>query len=57
MTRFILIVAILVFTLCGFFARASAQVNVTQKNNNFRATATMSIRRSRRATRPIWCVT
>ena len=34
MTRFILIVAILVFTLCGFFARASAQVNVTQKNNN-----------------------
>jgi len=34
MARFILIVAILVFTLCGFFARASAQVNVTQKNNN-----------------------
>src|SRR3954463_4498383 len=34
MTRFILIVAILVFTLCGFFARASAQINVTQRNNN-----------------------
>jgi len=34
MTRFILIVAILVFTLCGFVARAYSQVNVTQKNNN-----------------------
>jgi PQQ enzyme repeat len=34
MTRFIFIVAILVFALCGFVARASAQVNVTQKNNN-----------------------
>ena len=32
--RSIFIVAILVFALCGFFARASAQVNVTQKNNN-----------------------
>ena len=34
MTRFIFIVAILVFALCGFVARAGAQVNVTQKNNN-----------------------
>ena len=34
MTRLIFIVAILVFALCGFVARASAQVNVTQKNNN-----------------------
>ena len=34
MTRFILIVAILVFALCGFVARANSQVNVTQKNNN-----------------------
>jgi PQQ enzyme repeat len=34
MTRFIFIVAILVFALCGFVARANAQVNVTQKNNN-----------------------
>ena len=34
MKRFIFIVAILVFALCGFVARASAQVNVTQKNNN-----------------------
>jgi hypothetical protein len=34
MTRLILVVAILVFALCGFVARASAQVNVTQKNNN-----------------------
>src|SRR5215467_5840508 len=34
MTRFILIVAILIFTLGGFVARASAQVNVTQEHNN-----------------------
>src|SRR5947207_9120052 len=34
MARFILIVAILVFALCGFVARANSQVNVTQKNNN-----------------------
>ena len=34
MTRFIFIVAIFVLALCGFVARASAQVNVTQKNNN-----------------------
>jgi PQQ enzyme repeat len=34
MTRFIFIVAIFVFALCGFVARANAQVNVTQKNNN-----------------------
>ena len=34
MTRFIFIVAILVFALCGFVARAGTQVNVTQKNNN-----------------------
>ena len=34
MTRLIFIVAILVFALCGFVARTSAQVNVTQKNNN-----------------------
>ena len=34
MTRLIFIVAILVFALCGFVARANAQVNVTQKNNN-----------------------
>ena len=34
MARFILIVAILVFALCGFVARAYSQVNVTQKNNN-----------------------
>jgi PQQ enzyme repeat len=34
MTRFIFIVAILVFALCGFVPRTSAQVNVTQKNNN-----------------------
>ena len=34
MTRFILIVAILVFALCDFVARAYSQVNVTQKNNN-----------------------
>ena len=34
MTRLIQIVAILVFALCGFVARAGAQVNVTQKNNN-----------------------
>ena len=34
MTRLIFIVAILVFALCGFVPHASAQVNVTQKNNN-----------------------
>ena len=34
MTRFISIVAILVFALCGFVSRTTAQVNVTQKNNN-----------------------
>ena len=34
MTRFIFIVAILMFALCGFVARAGTQVNVTQKNNN-----------------------
>jgi hypothetical protein len=34
MTRLIFIVAILVLALCGFVARANAQVNVTQKNNN-----------------------
>jgi hypothetical protein len=34
MTRFILIVAILVCALCGFVARAYSQVNVTQKNNS-----------------------
>ena len=34
MARLIFIFAILVFALCGFVARASAQVNVTQKNNN-----------------------
>jgi outer membrane protein assembly factor BamB len=34
MTRFIFIVAILVFALCGFVARAGTQVNVTQKNNH-----------------------
>src|SRR6266550_2385910 len=35
MTRLIFVVAILVFALCGFVARTNAQVNVTQKNNNF----------------------
>ena len=34
MTRLIFIVAILVFALCGFVPHVSAQVNVTQKNNN-----------------------
>ena len=34
MTRLIFVVAILVFALCGFVPHASAQVNVTQKNNN-----------------------
>ena len=34
MTRFIFIVAILVFALGGFVARANAQVNVTQEHNN-----------------------
>jgi PQQ enzyme repeat len=34
MTRFIFIVAILVFALCALVPRTSAQVNVTQKNNN-----------------------
>src|SRR5262245_48265727 len=34
MTRFIFIVAIVVFALGGFTARTGAQVNVTQKNNN-----------------------
>ena len=34
MKRFIFIVAIFVFALCGFVARASAQVNVTQEHNN-----------------------
>ena len=34
MTRFILIVAILVLALCNLVPRTSAQVNVTQKNNN-----------------------
>ena len=34
MARLIFIVAILVFALCGFVPHASAQVNVTQKNNN-----------------------
>jgi outer membrane protein assembly factor BamB len=34
MTRLTFIAAILVFALCGFVARANAQVNVTQKNNN-----------------------
>ena len=34
MTRFIFIVAILVLALCDLVARTSAQVNVTQKNNN-----------------------
>ena len=34
MTRFIFIVAILVFALCGFVAPATAQVNVTQEHNN-----------------------
>lgn len=34
MTRFIFFVAIFVFALCGFVARAGTQVNVTQKNNN-----------------------
>src|SRR5262245_8719613 len=34
MTRFIFIVAILVFALCGFVAPASAQVNVKQEHNN-----------------------
>ena len=34
MTRFIFIVAILVFALCGFVARAGTQVNVTQQHNN-----------------------
>src|SRR6478736_7591685 len=34
MRRLIFIVAILVFALCGFVARAGTQVNVTQKNNN-----------------------
>ena len=34
MTRLIFIVAILVVCLCGVVARTSAQVNVTQKNNN-----------------------
>src|SRR5438067_3037655 len=33
MRRFVLIVAILVFALCDFVARAYSQVNVTQKNN------------------------
>ena len=34
MTRLTFIVAILVFALCTFVPRTSAQVNVTQKNNN-----------------------
>src|SRR5262245_35543808 len=34
MTRFIFIFAIVMFALGGFNARTSAQVNVTQKNNN-----------------------
>ena len=34
MTRFIFIVAIFVFALGGFVARANAQVNVTQEHNN-----------------------
>jgi hypothetical protein len=34
MRRLIFIVAIFVFALCGFVARAGTQVNVTQKNNN-----------------------
>lgn len=34
MTRFIFFVAILAFALCGFIPCTSAQVNVTQKNNN-----------------------
>ena len=34
MTRLIFIVTILVFALCGFVARTSAQVNVTQEHNN-----------------------
>ncbi len=34
MTRFILIVAILVCARCGFVASTYSQVNVTQKNNN-----------------------
>jgi len=34
MTRFIFIVAIVVFALGGFTAHTGAQVNVTQKNNN-----------------------
>ena len=34
MTRFIFIVAILVLALCNLVPRTSAQVNVTQKNNN-----------------------
>jgi outer membrane protein assembly factor BamB len=34
MTRFIFIIAILVFALCGLVGHVSAQVNVTQKNNN-----------------------
>ena len=34
MTRLIFIVTIFVFALCGFVARTSAQVNVTQEHNN-----------------------
>ena len=34
MRRFIFIIAIFVFTLCGFVERANAQVNVTQEHNN-----------------------
>jgi hypothetical protein len=34
MTRFIFLITILVFALCNFVPRTSAQVNVTQKNNN-----------------------
>jgi hypothetical protein len=34
MTRFILIIAILVVCLCGVVARAGTLVNVTQEHNN-----------------------
>src|SRR4029077_12120279 len=34
MTRLIFFVAILMFALCGFVARAGTQVNVTQEHNN-----------------------
>ena len=57
MTRFIFIVAILVLALCGFVARANAQVNVTQENNNLSRDGLYIDPAFTPSTRQIWSAT